>query len=76
MALPYGSAKSVGLLIQHGVDVNSRDQSHRTRLHLASSTGSVKTLHLASSSGSAEAVRLLIQHGADVTAKDDSDSTP
>ena len=52
------------LLIEHGVDVTARDESHSTALHLASSFGRL------------EIVRLLLEHGADVTAQDVSGRTP
>jgi ankyrin repeat protein len=54
----------VRLLIEHGADVNAKDKSHSTPLHLASSKGSY------------EIVELLIEHGADVSAQDESDRTP
>ncbi|KAH9035978.1 ankyrin repeat-containing domain protein [Lactarius hengduanensis] len=57
-------ADTVQLLILHGADVISRDDTHSTPLHLASSKGSV------------ESVELLIQHGADVDARNGSQSTP
>jgi hypothetical protein len=56
--------KTMQLLIQHGADVNARDN------------GSSTPLHLASRWGGAESVQLLILHGADVNARDEEDSTP
>lgn len=50
-------------LIENGADVNAKDESCSTPLHLASS-------------GSCETMGILIEHGADVTAKDRSDRTP
>ena len=52
------------LLIKHGADVDARDQSQSTPLHLASSRRD------------AETVQLLIEHRADVHARDESHSTP
>lgn len=57
-------ADLVKLLIDSGADVNARDESHSTPLHMASL------------SGSAESVQLLIENGADVTAQDQSNRTP
>lgn len=66
---PYGAnsnrpADLVKLLIDSNADVNARDESHSTPLHLAAL------------SGSAETVQLLIECGADVTAQDQSKKTP
>lgn len=52
------------LLLQHGADVNIPDDTHSMPLHLASSKGSVETVHL------------LIQHGANVNAQNGNKSTP
>ena len=54
----------VQLLIEHGMDVTTKDESLSTPLHLASSSGFL------------EIVRLLIESGADVTEKDGSSRTP
>ena len=55
---------TVRLLIDHGANVNAKDQTNSTPLHLASSVGSIDT------------VRLLIDHSADVTAQDVHRMTP
>ena len=52
------------LLIDHEADINARDGTHLTPLHLASSAGT------------AESVLLLIERGADVDAEDDEGQTP
>ena len=57
-------AKAVRALLEKGADVNTKDKSCSTPLHLASSEGSYETM------------RILIEHGADVAAKDTSDRTP
>ena len=54
----------MGLLIDHGANVNAQDDTKSTPLHLASSMGSIET------------VQLLIEHGADVTARDVRHMTP
>ena len=61
--LPVKTA-TVRLLIDHGAEVNAKDQTKSTPLHLASSVGSIDT------------VRLLIDHGAEVTAQDVHRMTP
>ncbi|XP_078661472.1 2-5A-dependent ribonuclease-like [Branchiostoma floridae x Branchiostoma belcheri] len=58
VASQNGRTGIVKLLIQHGADVEARDEFGRTALHLASEYGHTGI------------VELLIQHGADVTAKD------
>ena len=58
------SVETVRLFIQLGVDVNVRDGSHESPLHLASSAGN------------AETVQLLIRHGVNVNASDGSGKTP
>jgi ankyrin repeat protein len=55
---------TVQLLLQHGADFTTQDDTHSTPLHLASSKGSVET------------VDLLIRHGANVNAQNGSKSTP
>ncbi|KAI9467307.1 ankyrin repeat protein, partial [Lactarius psammicola] len=57
-------AAIVRVLIQHGADVNARDETQSTPLHLASSSGSPET------------VRVLIEHGAGVNTRDGSNNTP
>ena len=64
LASAYNHFKTMQLLIQHGADVNARDNGNSTPLHLASRWGGV------------ESVQLLVQHGADVNARDEDDSTP
>ena len=59
-----GKAETVRLLIEHGADVKTQDETHITPLHLVSSLGIP------------EIVQLLIDHGADVTAKDWMHRTP
>ncbi len=63
-ARTYEKADVLRLLIQHGADVNARNKTRSTPLHLASSNSSI------------DDVRLLIQHGADVIARDEDHSTP
>ena len=55
------------VLIQHGADVNARDETYSTPLHVAASSY-VR--------GSLKVVRLLLKHGANVDAKDDRGRTP
>jgi len=55
---------TVRLLIQHGADVSTRNNSNLTPLHLALSERK------------ADSMRLLIQHGADVNARDWFNWTP
>ncbi|KAH8986021.1 hypothetical protein EDB92DRAFT_2070131 [Lactarius akahatsu] len=40
LALSWGSAETVQLLVEHGADVNTRDGSHKTPLHVALSPDS------------------------------------
>ena len=54
----------VQVLLEHGADVTSRDDTHSTPLHLASLNAYPGI------------VRLLIEHGADVNARDRSRNTP
>ena len=56
----------VQVLLEHGADVASRDDTRSTPLHLASSDDFDLP----------EIVRLLIEHGADVTSRDGNHSTP
>lgn len=56
--------RNARVLLEHGADVNARDDTHSTPLHLASYMGNGK------------AVGLLIQHGADVNAQDERQRTP
>ena len=55
---------AIRLLLEHGADVTTRDNTHSTPLHVASSKGN------------GEAVRLLIRHGAEVNAQDGRRRTP
>ena len=55
---------TVQLLIRHGADVDARDDTHSTPLHLASSKECAVTADL------------LIRHGADVNAQNGNQSTP
>ena len=57
-------ADIVKLLVDHGADVTTQDETLSTPLHLAACRGSTET------------VRLLIEHSADVTARDRSNRTP
>ena len=52
------NADIVKLLVDHGADVATQDETLSTPLHLAACRGSTET------------VRLLIEHSADVTARD------
>ena len=61
---PSEKVETVRLLIEHGMDVSAKDESHSTPLHLASSWGALDIL------------KLLIESGADVTDKDGSSRTP
>ena len=85
------SAGAVEVLIQHGAEVNARDENNSTPLHLASSFGRNEYATMAFQ-GRADLnmrnratvawrsdtkwVQLLIQHGADVNARDKNNSTP
>ncbi|KAH9056537.1 hypothetical protein EDB87DRAFT_1687340 [Lactarius vividus] len=64
-----GNANYVKLLIEHGADVTTRDGSHRTPLHLASSWDDIYGQYLKPYKNyiKAEIVQLLIEHGADVS---------
>ena len=55
---------TVRVLLEHGADVTTRDNTHSTPLHVASSKGN------------GEAVWLLIRHGAEVNAQDGRRRTP
>src|SRR6266702_2945228 len=57
-------AEAVEVLIRNGADVNARDESNSTPLHLASSEREV------------DSMQLLIQYGADVNSRDKTNSTP
>ena len=57
-------ADTMRLLINHGTNVASQDETHSTPLHLAAFWCNV------------EAVRLLIEHGDDVLAQDGNHRTP
>src|SRR6266702_4716706 len=59
-------AKTVEVLIQHGANVNARDKSNWTPLHLVSSR----------QSGEIESARVLLEHGANAGAEDDIGRTP
>ena len=61
---PEDGVRVAQLLLEHGVDVNTRRQDRRTPLHIASHFGEF------------EIVQVLIDHSADVDAVDDSDKTP
>ncbi|KAH9069514.1 ankyrin repeat-containing domain protein, partial [Lactarius deliciosus] len=61
-----GRVHIVRLLIENGADVDARDQSHKTPLHLASS----------SRPSSNDVIQTLILNGADVNARDQSHKTP
>ncbi|KAH9039458.1 hypothetical protein EDB83DRAFT_2228431, partial [Lactarius deliciosus] len=63
-SLLWKPVSSAGLLIENGADVNARDGSYSTPLHLASSKGNT------------EIVQLLIENGADVNAYNESHKTP
>ncbi len=52
------------MLIEHGADIQARDNRQRTPLHLAAQAGSLAL------------VSMLIEHGADVDSRNDSDHTP
>ena len=58
------NAEMIQVLLEHGADMTSRDDTRSAPLHLASSNASPRL------------VRLLIEHGADVNARDQSHSTP
>ena len=60
----YSKSELAKLLIDHGADVTSQDETRSTPLHLAAYCRSADT------------VRLLIEHNADVTARDRSNRTP
>lgn len=56
-------AETVRALLKNDADVNAKDESGSTPLHLASSKGSYETM------------TILIEYGADVAAKDSNDRT-
>ena len=57
LAAGRGHKEVVGLLLEHGADVNARSPSHETALHVAARRGHK------------EVVELLLEHGADVNAR-------
>ena len=57
----------VHLLIEHGVDVNFRDDDGSSLLHMAAQTGDPEA---ASNSENLAVTRLLLDHGADANARD------
>ena len=59
-----GQTQAAELLLQHGADVNGRNEDDNTALHLAVFLGH------------AETVELLLKSGADVNVKNDDDATP
>ena len=59
-----GHIEIARLLIEHGADVNARNDDYTTPLHLACLNGD------------ADLVRLLLSHGADPLARNDYDRTP
>ena len=61
---PEDGARVVQLLLEHGVDVNTRRNDRWTPLHIASHFGRL------------EIVQVLIDHSADVDSVDDFDKTP
>ena len=63
-AVIRGQSKVVELLVQHGADVNAKNNDGGTSLHAAAFLGRV------------EIVKLLVQHGADINAKNNKDETP
>ncbi|XP_078674577.1 uncharacterized protein LOC144912759 [Branchiostoma floridae x Branchiostoma belcheri] len=60
----YGKTEVAKLLIEHGADLEARDQDQLTSLHWAAWRGHTGTCEL------------LIRHGADVTARDQVQDTP
>ncbi len=58
VALDMGHVDIARLLLKHGADMNSRDNSRNTPLHLASEYGHLET------------VRLLVERGANIDAED------
>lgn len=58
------SVEMIQLLIEHGADVNVKDEKGKTPLHITAVTPSV------------EKMQLLIEHGADVNAVDANGKTP
>ena len=62
LAARAGNAELVTLLLAHGADVNSRDQSGWTPLMRAAMKGHV------------EAVRVLLNHGAEVNAQENGEA--
>ena len=59
-----GQTQAAELLLQHGADVNGRNEDDNTALHLAVFLGH------------AETAELLLKSGADVNVKNDDDATP
>ncbi len=57
-------AEIVRLMVEHGADVNAQDETYLMPLHLASFSGSIKS------------VQALIEYGADVLAQDRRLMTP
>lgn len=71
-AAANGRRDAVELLLELGVDVNSRGRHDVPR-----DDGSTTALHAAASDGNVELVQLLLRHGADTSLRDDAhDATP
>ena len=64
MASRFGHLEVSRVLLDHGANVNARQQNHWTPIHLSASNG-----HL-------EIVKLLLERGADVHALNDEGETP
>jgi ankyrin repeat protein len=64
MALNSGNLAETRLLLDRGVDANTRDEKGSTALHISSDNGYL------------ELVRLLLQYGAEVDSRDNHGSTP
>lgn len=76
LAGEVGALDTVGLLIQHGADVNEQLTEERLPVHNRTLYASWTPLHFAASGGQVNAMKLLESHGARPGVKDENERTP